>query len=81
MILSLAEKRLKGGVATVKIVAIRKYTTFLEMVHAEGFKNVIPSASSADEAADEYNKYYSAQDQARYGVLAIEIAPTNQIIR
>ena len=68
--------QLKDGelnAATIEIVAIRTYPTFLEMVTVEGYQRVIPSAKSADEAADEYNKYYSAVDQARYGVLAIEV--------
>lgn len=59
--------------ATVQIVGVRRYKTFLELVTAEGFKKVIPFAKSAQEAADEYNKYYSAEDQAHYGVLAIEV--------
>jgi ASC-1-like (ASCH) protein len=61
--------------AVVEVIAIRAYSTFLEMVTTEGFKKVIPSAASADEAADEYNKFYSAEDQARFGVLAIEVRP------
>lgn len=65
-----------SGAALVDIVGIRSYTSFLEMVTAEGFEKVIPFAKSADEAADEHNKYYSADDQARYGVLAIEIRPS-----
>lgn len=59
--------------ATVRIVAIREYETFLELVTAEDFKKVIPFAESAEEAANEYNKYYSAEDQTHYGVLAIEV--------
>lgn len=59
--------------ARVEIVAIRHYATFLEMVTEEGYQNVIPSAGSAEAAADEYNKYYAAEDQAHYGVLGIEI--------
>lgn len=61
--------------AHVEVVAIREYPTFLAMVTAEGFKHVIPSAKTPEEAADEYNKYYSAEDQASFGVLAIEIRP------
>jgi len=61
------------GAALVQVVAIRNYPTFLAMVTAEGYKNVIPSASSPSHAADEYNKYYSAEDQSQYGVLAIEV--------
>lgn len=59
--------------ARVRIVAIRKYADFMSMVGTEGFQNVIPDAISAKAAADEYNKYYSAEDQAKFGVLAIEI--------
>lgn len=59
--------------AQVKITAIRHYDNFLELVTSEGYQNVIPSASSAQTAADEYNKYYTQADQQHYGVLAIEI--------
>lgn len=64
--------------ARVKILAIREYPTFLAMTSAEDFKKVIPSAKTAQEAADEYNKYYSAQDQAKLGVLAVEVKLINQ---
>lgn len=57
----------------VQIVAIRPYGSFLEMVTAEGFERVIPSATSAEEAAAEYDRYYSTQDQQTYGVIAIEV--------
>jgi ASC-1-like (ASCH) protein len=59
--------------ACVEVVAIRHYQTFLEMTTNEGYKSVIPNAISTQEAADEYNAFYSAEDQAHYGVLAIEI--------
>ncbi len=59
--------------ARVRIVVVRHYESFLDMTKAEGFQKVIPFASSAQAAADEYNKYYSAEDQAKYGVLAVEI--------
>lgn len=61
--------------ALVSVVAIRHYPGFLSMVTAEGFKQVIPSARSAQQAADEYNKYYSAEDQKTFGVLAIQVTP------
>lgn len=59
--------------ARVEVVAIRHYPSFIAMVNAEGYERVIPDARSAQEAADEYNKYYSVEDQSRFGVLAIEI--------
>lgn len=59
--------------ARVEIVGIRQYSSFLDMVTHEGFAQVIPSATSAQEAADVYNTYYSADDQAKFGVLAVEV--------
>ncbi len=56
----------------VEVLAVRRYSDFLSMVTAEGYKKVIPYARNAQEAADEYNRYYSAEDQASYGVLAVE---------
>lgn len=43
------------------------------MVESENYKSVIPSANSAEEAAEIYDRYYSLEDQNKYGVLAIEI--------
>lgn len=60
-------------VASVQIIKIGHYSSFLQMVQAEGYKNVIPSAKSNIEAANVYNQYYSAQDQAEYGVLGIKV--------
>lgn len=59
--------------ALVEIIDIRDYHSFLDLTTNEGFQKVIPGAKSNEQAAAEYNKYYSAADQAKYGVLAIEI--------
>lgn len=59
--------------AQVKIIAIRHYKTFIEMVESENYRFVIPSASSSKEAAAIYDDYYSIEDQNKHGVLAIEI--------
>lgn len=56
----------------VEVTAVRQYATSLDMVTSEGFERVIPYAKTAEEAAAEYNKYYSADEQAKYGVLAVE---------
>lgn len=60
-------------VVRVMVIAVRQYPDFTSMIATEGYKKVIPTTASAQEAADEYNKYYSAEDQAHFGVLAIEI--------
>lgn len=56
----------------VEVVGIRHYRTFFAMVTTEDFKKVIPYANSPEQAAFEYGKYYSVDEQAKYGVLAIE---------
>lgn len=63
----------EADAARVEIVGLRRYSSFFDLVKSEGFEKVIPSASTALEAADEYNKYYSDEDQAKFGVLAIEV--------
>lgn len=72
-----AQGELEDGLADaarVDVMAIRHYATFIELMRGEGYQHVIPSATSAEQAADEYDKYYTLADQQRYGVLAIEIA-------
>ena len=46
----------------VMVVAIRQYSDFTSMIAAEGYEKVIPNAANAQDAANEYNKYYSAED-------------------
>lgn len=60
--------------ALIEVVSIRKYSTFAEMLQAEGFKKIVPYAANAEEAAGEFNKFYSTDEQEEYGVLAIEYA-------
>jgi len=59
--------------ALVEVVAIRLYKDSLDMVTSEGYKHVMPDARSAKEAAAGYDLYYTPEEQARYGVLAIEL--------
>jgi ASC-1-like (ASCH) protein len=71
--------KLKDGTnieAKVIVVSVKKYQSFYEMILKEGYKKVIPCAKNAKEASDEYNKYYSSEDQSKYGVLAIRIQLT-----
>ena len=56
----------------VEVTAVRYYKTSLDMVTIEGFQNVIPYVDTPEQAATEYDKYYSTEDQLKYGVLAVE---------
>ncbi|HCH34250.1 MAG: hypothetical protein UY35_C0005G0087 [Candidatus Saccharibacteria bacterium GW2011_GWC2_48_9] len=58
----------------VEVKDIRKYASFIDMTRSENYKNILPATTSAEEAASLYDTYYSAQDQLKHGVLAIEVA-------
>jgi len=47
------------------------YKSFKEMIESEGRENVIPDALNTDEAVSVYRKFYSAEDELKYGVVAI----------
>lgn len=59
--------------ARLKIVAIRKYPDFAAMVKAEGHERVSALPVSEQATIDSYAEYYPAEDQTKYGVLAIEV--------
>lgn len=55
----------------IKVIEIGKFDSFKEMLAATGFKKVIPSANTLEEASDEYGRYYSREDEKKYGALGI----------
>ena len=59
--------------ARVKVVAVRKYANFSDLVNSEGIERVSSAPASAEETINGYAEYYSLEDQAKYGVLAIEV--------
>ncbi len=63
----------------VTIVAVRRYTSFAEMMQHEPFRQVVPYADTPEEAVAAYTRYYSAKEQQEHGVLAIEIASPKEI--
>ena len=67
----------QSDAARVEIVGIRQYMDFLAMVAAEGHEKVSPGSDSVRDVARGYEKYYSAEDQATFGVLAIEVRVIN----
>ena len=55
------------------MVAKNIYSSFREMLE-EGIENVIPDKKSIDEATRVYYKFYSKEDEKKYGVVGIKIA-------
>lgn len=67
-----------NGIADFKIIRITKFKNFLEMLNGEGVKNVIPDKISALEAVNVYYKFYTKEDEKKFGVLAIKIKNLSQ---
>ncbi len=49
------------------------YPGFREMIVAEGLKNVIPDKKTTEEALSVYYKFFSKEDELKYGVVGIKI--------
>lgn len=67
------------NVAKTKIVSINKYSTFIDMLIAEGVKNVLPDIelnngkTTLYKGMSVYRQFYSQEDETEYGVLAIAV--------
>jgi ASC-1-like (ASCH) protein len=57
--------------AISEVIEVQKYDTFKKMLQSVGVHNVLPRAKDIDEALSEYRKFYSEEDETKYGVLAI----------
>jgi ASC-1-like (ASCH) protein len=58
---------------TVKIIKIRKYSSFEEYLSQEGLRNTLPGIKTIKEGVNEYYKFYNMDDEKKYGILAIYI--------
>lgn len=58
------------------VLAVRPYPTFRAMIAAEGVSSVIPDKTTVDEAAQVYYRFYTPEQEKKFGVLAIEIKKT-----
>lgn len=55
------------------VAAKNLYPSFKDMISGEGLKNVVPDVDNIDEAVSVYYKFYTKEDEQKYGVLGIEI--------
>jgi len=56
-----------------KVIRVTRYNTFNEMCYKEKYWKVIPGAPSFRCAVDIYHKIFRKQQEARYGVVALEL--------
>jgi len=55
----------------IKVTQILYFETFSEMLDSIDYKATVPSAKSKKQALDKYREFYSAEDEAEYGVIAM----------
>lgn len=64
--------------AMVEIASIQKLSDFDEFLRTVGYKKAIPRASSIEEALAVYRRFYTLDDERKYGVLAVHIKSIQQ---
>ena len=60
-----------GGVATLCVTNVSRFDSFADMLENMGYRSVIPSASTLEDAVSVYHNFYSEADERQYGVVAI----------
>lgn len=55
----------------IKIAQVLYFETFDEMLESIDYKAAVPSAKSKKQALDKYREFYSVEDEAEYGVVAM----------
>ncbi|XP_062197837.1 uncharacterized protein LOC133900656 isoform X2 [Phragmites australis] len=58
----------------LNVEAVRKYSSFSEMLQAEIISNLLPGISSIEEGVKVYRKFYTEEKENSYGVLAISVS-------
>ncbi|CCB85369.1 ASCH domain-containing protein [Parachlamydia acanthamoebae] len=49
------------------------YPFFRDMLFHEGLKNVLPGCASLDEGENIYYRFYSREDEKKFGVIAVKL--------
>ncbi|MFI5275570.1 MAG: ASCH domain-containing protein [Candidatus Saccharimonadales bacterium] len=57
--------------AQIQITQLLYFESFEEMLGAVDYRKALPRTSSVREALNTYHRFYSAGDEAEYGVVAI----------
>lgn len=56
-----------------EIVGKAEYSTFREYIETEGLEKCLPSIQSIDNGIDVYFKYYTKEEEKKFGVVAIRL--------
>lgn len=60
-------------VVMFKVSHVSRYDSFKTMLTEEGLENVLPGIQSIQEGCDVYHKFYSREDEQKYGVVALHV--------
>lgn len=60
-------------VITRKIISLKRYHSFKELLENEGLENTLPGINTIKDGVKVYRHFYSADDELEHGVLAIEL--------
>lgn len=60
-----------------KVIEKNIYPNFRKMLEKKGIKNVIPDKDNINDAVDIYYKFYTKEQEKKFGVAAIKIKKIN----
>jgi ASC-1-like (ASCH) protein len=59
----------------VRVIGIREYPSFQEMLTAEPVEKILPDVSRVEDGLAVYRKFYNEDEEKECGVIAIEVLP------
>ncbi len=57
----------------LEVIDKRHYTSFAELITAEGIDRVVPDKTSVEAATEVYYQFFTPEKESQFGVLAIEM--------
>ena len=60
----------------IKVIKIKQYKSFSEMIKQEQLENVLPGIKNDAEGVKVYRRFYTEEDEKNYGVVAIGMSET-----
>jgi len=58
---------------TTEVLGARRYATILEMLDREAQSKMLPDANTQEDGLAIYRKFYTKEDEEKYGMVAIEV--------
>jgi len=62
-----------------KIIRKTKYNSFEDYLQNENLKNTLPSIYNLEDGVNIYRKYYTKEDENKYGIIALQLEKLNDI--